>query len=184
MRLGWLKYWKYNVNYQRKKPINIMPERYMRNVVWSKATWPYLMVKFSMTPGCFSNSAFSSSNVILPLLSSSAASKSTWVKSSRSSSLKERELSSMQDRRTVLSSSRSIDPDPYELRYITLRILRDVYMHMYTHTSKLIKCQMYYLYIFIFKCIVFIFLISPSILIIRIYLLKLVYYNLILMNFL
>lgn len=123
MRLGWLKYWKYNVNYQRKKPINIMPERYMRNVVWSKATWPYLMVKFSMTPGCFSNSAFSSSNVILPLLSSSAASKSTWVKSSRSSSLKERELSSMQDRRTVLSSSRSIDPDPYELRYITFRIL-------------------------------------------------------------
>ena len=158
----------------------------MRNFVWSKATWPYLMVKFSMTPGCFSNSAFSSSNVILPLLSSSAASKSTWVKSSRSSSLKERELSSMQDRRTVLSSSRSIDPDPYELRYITFRILslRDVYMHMYTHTSNLIKCQMYYLYIFIFKCIVFIFLISPSILINRIYLLKLVYYNLILMNFL
>lgn len=166
MRLGWLKYWKYNVNYQRKKPINIMPERYMRNVVWSKATWPYLMVKFSMTPGCFSNSAFSSSNVILPLLSSSAASKSTWVKSSRSSSLKERELSSMQDRRTVLSSSRSIDPDPYELRYITFRILSFSFelCEMYTCTciltqvnSSNVKCIIYIFSYLSASCLFFLF---------------------------
>lgn len=74
-----------------------------------------------MTPGCFSSSAFSSSNVILPLLSSSAASNRASVRSSRSSSLKERELSSIHDRRTVLSSSRSIEPDPGNKKIITIR---------------------------------------------------------------
>lgn len=74
-----------------------------------------------MTPGCFSSSAFSSSNVILPLLSSSAASNRASVRSSRSSSLKERELSSIHERKTVLSSSRSIEPDPENKKIITIR---------------------------------------------------------------
>ena len=168
MRLRWLKYWKYNVNHQRKKINQYNARTFIWEMlhVWSKATWPYLMVKFSMTPGCFSNSAFSSSNVILPLLSSSAASKSTWVKSSRSSSLKERELSSMQDRRTVLSSSRSIDPDPYELRYITFRILSFSFelCEMYTCTciltqvnSSNVKCIIYIFSYLSASCLFFLF---------------------------
>lgn len=74
----------------------------------------YLIDKFSITPGCFSSSAFSSSNDISPLPSSSADSNNKAVRLSKSSSLSCRELSSMHDLRTVFNSSISIVPLSFE----------------------------------------------------------------------
>lgn len=70
------------------------------------------MVRFSITSGNASSSAFSSSKVIAPLLSLSADSNSANVRSSSFSSGREMALSRRQDFRTILSSSGSIEPLP------------------------------------------------------------------------
>lgn len=70
------------------------------------------MVRFSMTSGKFSSSAFSSSKVMAPLLSLSADSKSASVRSSSFSSGREMALSRRHDFRTVRSSSGSMEPLP------------------------------------------------------------------------
>lgn len=72
----------------------------------------YLMVRFSMTSGKFSSSAFSSSNVMEPLLSLSADSNRASVRSSSFSSGREMALSLRQDFSTVRNSSGSIEPLP------------------------------------------------------------------------
>lgn len=77
-----------------------------------KESGHHLMVRFSMTSGKFSSSAFSSSKVMEPLLSLSADSKSASVRSSSFSSGREMALSRRQDFRTVRSSSGSIEPLP------------------------------------------------------------------------
>lgn len=72
----------------------------------------HLMVRFSITSGKVSSSAFSSSNVMEPLLSLSADSNSASVRSSSFSSGSEIALSRRQDFRTVRNSSGSMEPLP------------------------------------------------------------------------
>ncbi len=73
-----------------------------------------LIVRFSITPGCSSSSACSSSKEMVPLLSTSASSNSARVSSSSLSSLNWSMLSSMHDFRTVRSSLKSMYPLPEE----------------------------------------------------------------------
>lgn len=75
-----------------------------------------LMVRFSMTSGKFSSSAFSSSKVMAPLLSLSADSNSASVRSSSFSSGREMALSRRHDFRTVRSSSGSMEPLPARMQ--------------------------------------------------------------------
>lgn len=65
-----------------------------------------------MTSGKFSSSAFSSSNVMEPLLSLSADSNRASVRSSSFSSGREMALSLRQDFSTVRNSSGSMEPLP------------------------------------------------------------------------
>lgn len=87
-------------------------------------SWPAdLMVRFSITSGKFSSSAFSSSKVMAPLPSLSADSKSASVRSSSFSSGREMALSRRHDLRTVRSSSGSMEPLPaqeHETRCLVL----------------------------------------------------------------
>lgn len=79
----------------------------------------YLRVRFSMTPGCCSICALSSWNVMIPLLSLSAALNKTSVSLFRSFSPNDRELSSIQDWRTIFNSFRSMASEPtYLLIYL------------------------------------------------------------------
>ena len=71
-----------------------------------------LMVRFSMTSGKVSSSAFSSSKVMAPLRSLSADSNSASVRSSSFSSGREMALSRRHDFRTMRSSSGSMEPLP------------------------------------------------------------------------
>lgn len=75
-------------------------------------TGQYLMVRFSMTPGKHCSSSRSSSKVIVPLQSLSAASKSTSVSWSSFSWGSEIALSCKHDCSTVRSSSTSMQPLP------------------------------------------------------------------------
>ena len=76
-----------------------------------------------MTPGCFFSSVSNSSNVIVPLSSSSAASNKMSVSAFRLSSPSDKEDSSSHDRKTVLNSSLSMLPEPtnIQLDYLTGR---------------------------------------------------------------
>ncbi len=70
------------------------------------------MIRLSLIPGYLLSSATSSSNDMVPFLSWSASSNRALVRSFRCSSLKFIELSSMHERMTVFSSSKSILPLP------------------------------------------------------------------------
>lgn len=71
-----------------------------------------LMVRFSTTPGCLLSSSCSSSNEMVPLQSESVFSNRALVSSSNFCSVNRRLLSFMHERKTVLSSSKSMTPFP------------------------------------------------------------------------
>ena len=82
----------------------------------------HLSVRFSITPGCCSISAWSSSNVMMSSPSLSAAENRASVRRSRSLSPKDSELSSIQDCRTILNSPRSMAPEPVHRSKLKIKI--------------------------------------------------------------
>ena len=95
-------------------PIRSVPRLKAYNVKEGTLPRAYLMVRFSVTPGCRFNTAHSSSNEMRPLPSSSASSNKVKVKLSRTSSLICMLLSLTQCWRTVFSSVTSMEPLPGE----------------------------------------------------------------------
>jgi len=79
-----------NITHKTKDPVTSTPVKTGSELMCStkiEQDNAYLIVKFSITPGCFSSSVWNSSKLICPLLFVSVASNNTSVKFSRSSSL-------------------------------------------------------------------------------------------------